>query len=640
MLSILGLALIAEASAQQPVRMDLSSVDTLVAQRLPAYLAGRAARLVGWLDDGSLLIATRFGDTEQIHRVRAPLSTREQQTFEPAGVLAAAGRPRHEGALAYVAPRGDGATALMLLSKPGTAAQALTDEHSRVDSPLWSHDGQRLAFVHHGNARDCAIELLDAGAETASPAAAATTAAAPAVPLVIAGGSGACWRLFDWSSDDQRLLLGREIVTPDASAVPAASAADVEIFTADLSGSLAPVELPHASAGRSGKGTAATVPLRARLARFAPDGHGLLLLRQGESATAEFLQLQQLEPGAGEGHALSVESARDVDLFDVGGDGHYLAYVSNDAGLSHLTLIDQQRHLDLNPAAVPPGVIGSLGFDSAGKRLAITLQSARGPDDVYVLEPESQQLTRWTRSEAGPVDPDSFIVPTLVRFPTWDRIDGQPRMLTAYAWRPVEAPSSAPAPRPVLILLRSGGGAQYRPGYDPFIQFLVRELGWVVLAPNVRGSGGFGRSFGELARGELRDDAARDVGSLLVWIGLQHELDFNHIAVLGEGYGAYLALSSMAAYGDRLIGGIAAFPPHLDSAGNLASIRRPVLFVQGRRDPDVPAYEVEQLAARLRTQGTPVQYLGAEDEGARFERRSNRDAYDGAVANFLAQLTR
>jgi dipeptidyl aminopeptidase/acylaminoacyl peptidase len=67
-------------------------------------------------------------------------------------------------------------------------------------------------------------------------------------------------------------------------------------------------------------------------------------------------------------------------------------------------------------------------------------------------------------------------------------------------------------------------------------------------------------------------------------------------------------------------------------------VRRPVLLVHGRSDPEVPAYETEQLAARLRAGGAAVQYLGAADEGGGFLRKSNRDAYYTAAANFLAQL--
>ncbi|HEY3809196.1 MAG TPA: prolyl oligopeptidase family serine peptidase [Steroidobacteraceae bacterium] len=649
-LILAALATSGALAAEPLMRTDLAPPNELVDRNLPRYLESRAARFVGWLEDGSLLVATRFGETEQVHRVRMALGAREQQSFEAEGVLAAAVQPRHDAAFVYLSPRSNGGTALLLQTGTGQPPVALTDGHFRDGSPLFAHDGQRLAFASNrgsgiagATGREREIDVLDtaaAVAEMVAPSgAAATGAAAPPPPpptpalRVIAGGNGYRWRVLDWSPDDQHLLLGREPLATES--------ADMELFTADVaSGTLSPLELPHKPEGKAA--AMAPTPLHARLARFTADGRGLLLLRAGEAAGVDFLQLQRLDTGSAEPQALSIQSTRDVELFDESPDGHFLAYTSNEGGSSRLTLVDQQHKLDLNPASVPPGVISSLKFDPTGKRLALTLETATSPRDVYVLEPETQQVTRWTQSELGLLAPAKLVTPALVRFPTWDRIDNQPRMLSAYTYRPAAqaAAGTSAGPRPVLILLRSGGGTQYRPVFEPLAQFLVDELGFVVLAPNVRGAAGFGQAFGELARGELRDDAVRDVGSLLVWIGQQHELDFNHIFVLGEGYGAYLALASLAQYGDRLQAGIAAFPPHVANMASLASIRRPLLLVHGRSDPDVPAYEVEQLAARLRTGGAIVQYLAAPDEGARFMRKSNRDAYYAAAANFLAQLTR
>ena len=54
----------------------------------------------------------------------------------------------------------------------------------------------------------------------------------------------------------------------------------------------------------------------------------------------------------------------------------------------------------------------------------------------------------------------------------------------------------------------------------------------------------------------LREDAVKDIGSLLVWIGLQHDLDRDRVVVMGGSYGGYMALASLAAYNDRLRGGI------------------------------------------------------------------------------------
>jgi dipeptidyl aminopeptidase/acylaminoacyl peptidase len=179
---------------------------------------------------------------------------------------------------------------------------------------------------------------------------------------------------------------------------------------------------------------------------------------------------------------------------------------------------------------------------------------------------------------------------------------------------PPAASGSEAGPRPVLLLLCGGGGGQCRPGFEPFLQYLIHQLGVVIVAPNVRGSTGFGRGLAEAGQGALRDDAVRDIGSLLVWIDLQRDLDRNRVALLGEGYGAYLALQSLADYGDRLRGGIAAFPPQLAALANRTAIRRPLLLVQGLNNPAAPAYEMEQLRSRLRVDGVDVQYLAAADE--------------------------
>ena len=66
---------------------------------LPRHLQSRSAQFVDWLSDGSMLIATRFGDTQQIHRVSMPLGAREQVSFAADGVVAAQARPYASDAL-------------------------------------------------------------------------------------------------------------------------------------------------------------------------------------------------------------------------------------------------------------------------------------------------------------------------------------------------------------------------------------------------------------------------------------------------------------------------------------------------------------------------------------------------------------
>jgi len=632
----IALALLAAAAAatgQQPaVELSsdgLSAPDPAVSAGLRPYLQARSAELIGWLQDGSLLIATRFGDVQQVHRVRSPLGMREQLSFAADGVAAAAARPYASDAFAYLEPLHGGESSRLYLQRLSDRTLiALTDGSHRDGAPLWAHDGKRIAFAsNRGDGSDVDVYVLD----TSDPA---------ATPRLIAGGAGNRWRPFDWSLDDKRLLLGR-----DASAGGSAAASDSELYIAALDGgepSAVAAAATSATTGRErggarsrqhGRAAApAPAPLAVRFARFAQDGRGLLVLTRHAPAAAATgsaaLRLGYVDFGGTQWRDLSSDTTHDVDCFDRSIDGRYVAYSINQGGNSRLMLIDQQRRLDLMVPSLPPGVIGALQFDPSGQQLALSIESVRSPRDVYVLDVHGQQLTRWTQSETGPLDADGFVLPQMLRFPTWDRVGDQRRELAALIYRPTGMGS---APRPVLLLLCGGGGRQCRPGFDPFVQWLVRELGAVVVAPNVRGSGADGAD-------APIEEVARDVGSLLVWIDLQRDLDRERVALLGEGFGAALALQSLVDYGDRLRGAVAAFPPSLSALANAAAIRRPVLLVQGLNNPQVPAYQLEQLRARLRTDGVDARYLAAADEGAGFRHASHRDAYLDAAANFIWQL--
>lgn len=635
-------ALHAQQAQSALTRDGVAAPDPAVSATLPRYLESRSASFVDWLLDGSMLIATRFGDSEQMHRLRAPLAMREQLTYAPEGIDAGAARPYASDSFVYLQPHHGGEDSQLFLQRlAGQAPTALTDGRHRDGRPLWAHDGKRIAFAsNRRNGIDVDIYVLDTGD-------------AGATPRLVVGGAGNHWRAYDWSIDDKRLLLGREL--PGGSGA-GGSAPESELYIAEVgSGEIRAVGFTATAADGPGgrkkpppktpKSSPGGAAIPVHEAQFAADGRGILLLTRlaapGGAATAgagtQFQHLAYVDFGGHEWRELSTEASHDVERFDRSLDGRYVGYTINDAGSSRLMLIDQQRKLDLTVATLPAGIISALKFDPSGKRLALTIESIRSPRDVYVLEPETQALTRWTQSELGPLDPEAFVAPQLLRYPTWDRVEGRARELTALVYRPA---APAPAPRAVLIWLCGGGGGQCRPGFDPFLQWLVNQLGVVVVAPNVRGSAGFGRALEQAGQGALRDDAARDIGSLLVWIDLQRELDRNRVALLGEGYGAYLALQSLVDYGDRLRGGIVAFPPPLAGLANGAAIRRPVLLVQGLNNPGVPAYELEQLRSRLRVDGVEAQYLAAAQEGQGFTHKSTRDAYRDAAANFLSQLLR
>jgi dipeptidyl aminopeptidase/acylaminoacyl peptidase len=601
-------------------------LDTSLASQVRRYEEWRQATFLDWLPDGSMLIATRFGADSQVHRVASPLGMREQLTFGDGSVVEA--RAPRSGA-GFVFVRQTGAYAQLFdYSGPGAARQ-LTEGNYLHGSPVWSHDGKRVAF--YGTDRTGVnddIYVVDV-----------TTGARP--HLTVAGSTGA-WRPLDWSQDDSKLLL-LNTVSPQKSALYVANVA---------TGALTPVAVPES---------------RITAASFAPDGVGFYLISDAQS---DFEQLLYSNPITKITRRVSADVPWDVETFAVSAGGHYVAYVVNDDGQSHLAVLDTLRNLEFKPPGLQDGRIDDLRFDDAGQKLAFDFESARSPRDVYAYDVAQGSVQRWTQSELGPLNPANLAAAQLVHYPTWDRLGLGRRTLSAYVYLP-----RGPSPCPVLIALPGGQElhSQFRPGWNSFIQFVVNDLGYAVIAPNVRGSSGYGKAFRALDGGKLRDDAVRDVGALLVWIGLQPGLDAHRVAVMGHAYGGFLALASLATYGDHLRGaidvaGIAnlvdfvghspaaehaqrlaefgnvqdtdmrAFLDRISPLANVALIHHPVLIVQGLDAPGSRAADAQQLVWRLRSEGNQAWYLSATDAGNDFTTPTDRQAYLETAAQFLKTL--
>lgn len=632
------------------------------------YANEREATFLDWLPDGSMLVSTRFADAAEVHRVAEPLGAREQLTYTPEPLAAAAARPTPAASgFAFLEDTGGNESAQVLyyplVQQPGNPqleaatgavgaelgrgldgvsldgtpgdVRLISDGKSMHGGLVWSKDGRELAF--YGNERDESvydIYVADVSAGTR--------------PRLLVAGQKGLWRPLDWSRDGRELLVEQTL-----------SEAESHLYLADTTtGALTPLD-----AGERKPGSI-------RQARFAPDGRDIYLI---SDVGGEFGVLRRLDPATHATEDLSVAVPWDIEDFDASADGRYIAYVVDEDGRSRLTVLDTAYKLRQSPSGFPDGVIRGLAFDRTGRRLAFSAESAASPRDVYVYDVERNAVVRWTHSEAGPPRASSqasaaFAPAQLIHFPTWDRASGGRRMLSAFLYRP-----RTPGPHPVLIEIHDGPQEESRPVFDPLVQLAVNELGYVVIAPNVRGSSGHGKAFLALDDGPLREDAVRDVGSLLVWIDLQPDLDRERVAVLGTGYGGYLALASLAEYNDRLRGGIDVcgisdfvrfldhtaawrrglqraeygderdpeihdFLSRISPIAKAKWIRRPLLVVQGLEDPRVPASESTDLVATLRARGNDVWYLAARDEGHGFRKKPSLEMYYEVAGMFLQRL--
>src|SRR3984893_7781613 len=125
--------------------------DTALMARLERYQQSRQGTFLDWLADGSLLIGTRFGDTEQLHRVAAALGMREQLTFyqDPIEWARAA---RSGSGFVFLKDQGGDENAQLYYQSGSGSVRQLTSGNFIHGSPVWAHDGRRVAF--YGNDRD------------------------------------------------------------------------------------------------------------------------------------------------------------------------------------------------------------------------------------------------------------------------------------------------------------------------------------------------------------------------------------------------------------------------------------------------------------------------------------------------------
>ena len=605
-----------------------------LSEKLDAYLNARQATPLGFSPQGQLLIATRFGDVDQLHLVERPGGERRQLSFLREPITKAAFSPDPgRNAFVYLKDVGGNENAQLYYQRLGEpAARLLTDGKSMNGGPVWSNSGREVAFfstARDGVSYDIDIVEPEAGS----------------LPKLAVAGDGAAWSPLDWSPDDRKLLVLKYL-----------SIAEAYLYVVDLSsGQKREVEPAPVKVGVSG-------------AKFSRDGQGVYLISDRDG---EFAQLRYVNLFTNEKTVVSPYIAWDIEELAISRDGHYLAFTSNEAGTAKLNLLDLLTHQDLIPPRLnPAGIIDSLSFDAAGGRLAFGFAAPNRPRDAYVLDIASNRVEAWTHSEAGAVDPAKFVTPRLTHYPTFDRTDGRQRQIPLYVYEP-----TTPGPHPVLITLHGGPEAQFRPGFDPWLEFVVNELGFAVVAPNVRGSSGYGKSYLSLDNGMLREDAVKDIGALLVWLSLQNGFDAKHVVVSGGSYGGYLTLATMVDFSQRLRGGVdlagiadivsflsntapyrrnqrraeygderdpdmRAFLRRISPLTNAERISQPLLIVHGRNDPRVPLSEAEQIVNRVRSKGGEVWYLEARDEGHGYRKKQNCDAYYRTFAQFLISLSK
>jgi len=619
----------------QLILEDIPEIPQSLPQTLARYQDINTTRLVGWSKDSEqIFIKTQTGDVTQLHRVEKPRGERRQLTFgeEPVGeVLLQPGSDlmaltRDEG--------GDEFDQIFLLDTQNGKLKPLSEGQGLNNRMAWDRQGRRLAYRstrRNGRSSDIWVQDVEAG----TPA-----------TMLLETDDGTLWKPIDFTRDGKKLLIQQFL-----------SVIDSRIYIKDLPDGELQLLAGNAENPSSNIATG-----------FSADDTSVLFVTNQRNGAAELAKASL--DGVTATTFISASSFWDITQFVLSQDRSRGAFISNEAGISKLYLFDPDQFTYKSARRMPDGLISGLVFSPDGRKLGMTLNSARNPNDAFVLtlgrKPlSSHKLSRWTYSEVEGLNTRKFVKPAQVTYPSPTEESDKVIPTPAFVYLP-----RGRGPFPVIIHVHGGPENQFRPRFNPKFQMWIDQLGVAIIAPNIRGSLGYGSRYIMLDNGYRREAAIKDIGSLLDWIKGQKQLDEDRVAIVGASYGGYVALASAVHYSDRLRAAVdrfgisnfvtflentqdyrremrrleygderdpemRAFLQRISPLNNVERIKIPLFVQQGRNDPIVPTSESDQLVKALREQGQTVWYMNALNEGHNYAKKENRDLFQQATFLFL-----
>ena len=606
----------------------IPNIPMSLVDKVRKYTEARGASVLDWHPtQRSMLVSTRFANSNQVHRVSAPGGSRYQLTFFNEPVNNAAFEPTTGQYFLFTKDVGGNEFGQIYRQDIATGESTLLTDGGRTQNGGWTWNNKRNLICYGSTRRNGAdrdLWIMDP-----------THPNSERLAVQLVGGG---WAVQDWSLDDSKLLVIERI-----------SINKTNLYEADVpTGLLTPLTDPKKEIAYGG-------------AVYTKDGNGIYLT---SDAAGEFQQLAIMSLDDKKVTLLTEDIPWDVEGFELSHDGTKIAFTVNERGSSALYFLDTKTRTRNQVENLPVGVVtlGSWRMDDS--ELAITVTSSKSSSDVYSVNVKNMELTRWTESELGGLAPDHLSTAKLVEWKSFDS-----KKISGFLYEP---PKHFAGKRPVIINIHGGPEGQSRPSFLGRNNYFLNELGAAILFPNVRGSAGFGKSFVKLDNGMRRLDSVKDIGALLDWIVDSPNLDSNRVMITGGSYGGYMTLACAVEYNERIscsldVVGISHFGTFLKNTesyrrdlrraeygderepemaaffektaplNNSGKISKPLFVVQGGNDPRVPLTEAEQMVAKVKVNQSPVWYLMATDEGHGFRKKNNADFQFYATVLFVEQ---
>ncbi|HYH50552.1 MAG TPA: prolyl oligopeptidase family serine peptidase [Acidimicrobiia bacterium] len=364
----------------------------------------------------------------------------------------------------------------------------------------------------------------------------------------------------------------------------------------------------------------------------------------------------------------------DVEGFGINRESGRILYTVNENGYTRPHALDARSFAELRLPPLPEADHVYFGATTRdGRYTAISVNTSTALPSHSVLDWTSGTLTRWHTPSSPEIDPSRFAAASLESYPARD---GTP--IPMFVRRPATcaAPSAGGAeppgaPCPVIVDFHGGPEGQSQAGYSSFAQLFV-DAGFVHVAPNVRGSTGYGKTWLHADNGPKRLQVITDIEDAARFIRERWAVNGRppRIGITGGSYGGYATLVGMTMFAGAYDAGVsivgmsnlatflnntAAYRRHVriteygDPERDAEALRRlspityidrvqaPLLIIQGANDPRVPVSEALQIQAALDRRRAGSQLILFGDEGHGSQRRDNRVQEVGHTLNFFLE---
>jgi len=641
------------------------------------YLNIRSAASPSLSPDGRRLVyLTNVTGTSQVWMIDLASGAAKQITNYEDNVGFVRWSPAGNGIVFGKARGGDENTQLFLMANDGSSVKELTgDPKVRHNFGEWAEDGTRIYYASNKRNRN----FFDV------------------YSMEVVSGKEELIFQQDGSNNFAAASAGGRQIIISRSGIELSL--DNNLYLIDAETKKETLLTPHTGAAEFGD------------VEFLPDGDSIVLSANSDREFSSLAQIENLRAGA-ENKMFYVDktAAWDTEGIRVSPGRDLLAYTVNREGFSELYL----RKIEVNGKPLisnlnfknetvqlpAQGIVGGLTFSGDGGKLAFTFSAAKYNTDIWLYDLQSKKLTQITKSDRAGIAQESFVEPTLIKYKSFDG-----REITAWYYNqkvPTPLPtkglpkgttfSTNKSPRrtqtnfssrqsiknsvnpselkpyvPVIVNVHGGPEGQERPGFNPLTQYYLSR-GYAVLAPNVRGSTGYGKTFTHLDDVEKREDSVKDLAYAVEWLKNSGGADPKRIAVTGGSYGGYMTLAAVTLYPELWAAAVDTvgivnwetflkntsgyrrrqreveygmldkdleFLRKISPIAKVDKIKTPLFVIHGKNDPRVPYTEAEQIVKILKQRGATVEYKLFDDEGHGISKLKNRLELYPLVADFL-----